>query len=65
MVVLLRFKFVDRVIAAFTARETKPSKSGAQRTGQVAKIGGDLQGEPIFHLPGPASALACPLKKVA
>jgi hypothetical protein len=44
----------------------KPEQSGAvTRTGHTAKIGGDLQGEPIFRLPGPATALDVPVEKAS
>jgi len=45
------------------ARQTKPPQSGAERSGSAPgkrKIGGDLQGEPIFRLSGPAAALQVP-----
>jgi hypothetical protein len=38
-----------------------PGRSERQRPGK-RKIGGDLQGEPIFCLRGPAAALACQSK---
>ena len=60
LLVLLCSKVADRDHRGLTARETKPSKSGAYAHRASAKIGGNLQGEPIFRLPGPASALACP-----
>lgn len=45
------------------ARQIKPPQSGAKRSGSAPgkrKIGGDLQGEPIFRLSGPAAALQVP-----
>lgn len=46
------------------ARRPKPPQSGAKRAQRPGKrkIGGNLQGEPIFRLPGPAADLACPSK---
>ena len=55
--------FGAATIAAFTEREIKAEQAGASAHRASAKIGGDLQGEPIFHLPGPASALDVSVKK--
>jgi hypothetical protein len=46
------------------ARRPKPPKSGAkraQRPGKL-KIGGDLQGEPIFCLSRPGGGFSVPIK---
>ena len=47
-------------------KESRPSPGRSLRSepGQ-RKIGGDLQGEPIFRLSGPAAALGVPVKKAA
>ena len=63
LIVLLCSKVSDRDHRGLTARDSKPSESGALAHRASAKIGGDLQGEPIFRLPGPASALTCPSNK--
>jgi len=55
--------FGAATIAAFTTRERKAEQAGALAHRASAKIGGDLQGEPISHLPGPASALDVSVKK--
>ena len=53
-------------IAAFQGAQTKAASAGSGSGPGAAtgkrKIGGDLQGEPIFRLPGPAAALAPDLK---
>jgi len=40
------------------------SSPGRSEPGKL-KIGGDLQGEPIFCLSGPAAALGVPIRKAA
>ena len=47
------------------APQPKPLQAGAKRAQRPGKrkIGGDLQGEPIFRLSGPAAALPVPVRR--
>ncbi len=49
-------------LPALQKNPVEPGRSERQRPGK-RKIGGDLQGEPIFRLPGPAPGSQVPFKK--